>query len=232
MSRFDFRGMLWPKWIKKRWLNAGGFPQGTSEPAVGQLLYALAIARRARVIVETGLMKAGGSTPWLAWAAQEVGALHVAVDVDKHACEDAIQMVKSRGWLIQRGQIVGTTVLHADAIVAAGMFADEAIDFLFIDDNHETDHVRREIEAFLPKMHPGGAMFFHDVIGTGNDFQIWDLIQPYGGIRLANHTYNYPENQPAGGLGMISVHDVDRNGLYNVPPVPIAWGATEWQYSS
>src|SRR3990172_10841256 len=127
MSRFDFRGLLWPKWMKKRWLTSGGFPQGTSERAVCQLLYALAIARHPRVIVETGLNKASGSTPWLALAAQEIGALHVAVDFDKHACDDAVQMVRARGWLIQRGQMVGTTVLHANALLAAAMVAGQGI---------------------------------------------------------------------------------------------------------
>lgn len=207
--------------MRNRWLKAGGSPNRSSEPAVGQLLYALAVARRPRVIVETGLLNAAGSTPWLAWAAQEIGATHYAIDVDKQMCELAAQFIERRNWSLANKN-VGTIIVHADVLKTVDAFNPQFIDFLFIDDDHTTAHVEAEIKAFLPKMAPGSAMFFHDVIGTGEDFHIWDVIQRYGGIRLANRTFNYPENAPFGGLGMISVDDSDRNGLYNLPTKPPA----------
>lgn len=203
--------------MRNRWLKAGGSPNRSSEPPVGQLLYALAIARRPRVIVETGLFNAAGSTPWLAWAAQELGAIHFAIDIDLKICAIAAQFIRRRRWSLKD---VGTIIVQDDAIHAASAFNPRSIDFLFIDDDHSTAHVEAEIEAFGPKMAPGSAMFFHDVIGTGEEFQIWDVIQRYNGIRLANRSYNYPENAPFGGLGMISIDDSDRDGLYNLIPKP------------
>ena len=218
MSRFDFRGLLWPEWMRDAWLMVGGFPKGTSEPHIGQVLYALAIARRPRIIVETGILHGAGTTPWLAWAAQEIGALHFCIDKDQHACRATTKVLNERGWLVAQGQSVGSVIAYGDALTVAQNFSPNSIDFLFIDDDHTTTHVQAEIEAFLPKMRAGSVMLFHDVIGTGPDFEIWDTIKPYGGVRLVNRAYNYPENAPAGGLGMISIADEDRNGLYDVPP--------------
>jgi predicted O-methyltransferase YrrM len=227
MSRFDFRGVLWPKWMQDRWLAAGGFPKGTSEAQVGQILYALAIARRPRIIVETGLLHGAGTTPWLAWAAQEIGALHMAVDLDLHACQEVTKLLNQQNWLLAKGQTVGTVVAHSNALDVATGFSPKSIDFLFIDDDHTTSHVQAEITAFVPKMRAGGIMLFHDVIGTGPDFEIWPTIRAYGGVRLANRAYNYPENAPAGGLGMIAIADDDRDGLYDITPRPIRLTASE-----
>ena len=213
MSRFDTRGILWPKWMERLWTKERGV-----EPSVGQLLYSLAIARQPRLIVETGLFRGTGSTPWLAWAAQEIGSLHFAIDIDFAACEAAAAMLERRNWLFEEGGCVGTIVTHIDALNFISQVPDHSIDFLFLDDDHTTTHVKQEIEAYMPKMRLGSAMFFHDVIGTGPDFEIWETIKYYGGIRLANRAYNYPENAPFGGLGMISIDDTDRNGLYPLAP--------------
>ena len=43
-------------------------------------------------------------------------------------------------------------LLKADAIAAASEFGDNDVDFLFIDDLHEPNHVRLELDAWLPKM--------------------------------------------------------------------------------
>lgn len=39
-----------------------------------------------------------------------------------------------------------------DSIAAAELFSDSSINFLFIDDLHEPDHVERELRAWLPKL--------------------------------------------------------------------------------
>jgi hypothetical protein len=45
---------------------------------------------------------------------------------------------------------------------AAGWYADGGIDFVFLDGSHDYDSVRADIEAWLPKVKPGGVLAGHD----------------------------------------------------------------------
>lgn len=58
-----------------------------------------------------------------------------------------------------------TKIIQADCIEAAGMFANESVRFLFIDDTHESEHIKREIAAWLPKMQRPTFMAGHDYPG-------------------------------------------------------------------
>jgi predicted O-methyltransferase YrrM len=49
-----------------------------------------------------------------------------------------------------------------DSFVAANNFEDKSIDFCFIDANHEYEFIKRDIEAYLPKMKDGGIISGHD----------------------------------------------------------------------
>ena len=76
------------------------------------------------------------------------------------------------------------------------------IDFLFVDDNHEREHVEAEVKALLPLMRPGGLMCFHDVVGV-HEHDIWDVIQPLGAIRLIDTFHR--RGHAFGGLGLLKV---------------------------
>jgi len=55
-------------------------------------------------------------------------------------------------------------VLHLNltSIEAAALFDRNSIDFLYIDGNHQYEHVRDDIDNFLPKMKAHGIMAGHD----------------------------------------------------------------------
>ena len=60
-------------------------------------------------------------------------------------------------------------ILKADAIEAASGYADESIDFIFIDDYHETEHVYQELIAWWPKLKVGGLLSGDDYRYRGNN---------------------------------------------------------------
>ena len=51
--------------------------------------------------------------------------------------------------------------IRKDSVVAAAQF-DQSIDFLFIDGWHEYDGVKKDCDAWLPKVKPTGIVTFHD----------------------------------------------------------------------
>ena len=50
------------------------------------------------------------------------------------------------------------------SIVAAKSFADKSLKFVFIDGEHSYEAVKSDIEAWLPKLRPGGVIAGHDYI--------------------------------------------------------------------
>ena len=50
----------------------------------------------------------------------------------------------------------------SDTLEFAKTFPDKSIFFLYVDDNHEEDHVYNELKAWLPKMKKNGIMSGHD----------------------------------------------------------------------
>jgi predicted O-methyltransferase YrrM len=65
----------------------------------------------------------------------------------------------------------------ADAIAAAADYADGSLDFVFLDDDHTTDHVLREVRAWWPKIKPGGVLAGHDYdwAPVGRALTVWSL---------------------------------------------------------
>ena len=49
---------------------------------------------------------------------------------------------------------------------AARNFEDESLDFVFIDAGHDYDEVKKDIEAWLPKVKPNGIISGHDYYNT------------------------------------------------------------------
>jgi hypothetical protein len=52
-------------------------------------------------------------------------------------------------------------------------FEDNCLDLLHIDGLHTYDAVAHDVQAWLPKVRPGGVMLLHDVEVRQNDFQVW-----------------------------------------------------------
>ena len=122
-------------------------------PECRLLMYALAKAARANMIVETGY-DAGYTTMALA----ETGAEVWAVD---NLSEYAIADVFARPLLAPYPKV---TLHLSDALVFIKGLEDESVDLIFVDDNHDYDHVEKEAIEVKRILRPGGIALFHDVL--------------------------------------------------------------------
>ncbi len=57
-----------------------------------------------------------------------------------------------------------TTMMQTDSREAALSITDESLDFVFIDANHFYGEVKRDIEAYYPKVRSGGVLAGHDYV--------------------------------------------------------------------
>ena len=55
-------------------------------------------------------------------------------------------------------------MLRADSKVGSTFFANESLDFVYIDANHAYDYVKEDIELWYPKVKKGGILMGHDYI--------------------------------------------------------------------
>ena len=54
------------------------------------------------------------------------------------------------------------SLIHADSTAGAGYFGDGSIDYLFIDAGHLYHEVKADLQAWIPKVRPGGIAAGHD----------------------------------------------------------------------
>lgn len=63
------------------------------------------------------------------------------------------------------------------SLEAAQQFDDESLDFVYIDGDHSYQAVMDDIEAWLPKVKPGGILAGDDYVKTDRDKRFYDVIQ-------------------------------------------------------
>lgn len=149
-------------------INAGG--KCPTEPAVSSIMFHLAVSSRFRVLVELGVWKGIGASPWLAAAAIINNGDYIGVDSN----EEHLKTTQEN--LVRFDLASHTHLVHCNALdfVLARNFKNQndnevyrdeepKIGLLFIDDLHEAAHLEREIDHFLPQMQGGGLMCFHDI---------------------------------------------------------------------
>src|SRR5207253_2260571 len=68
-----------------------------------------------------------------------------------------------------------STLLRSSFDQALERFASESIDLLHIDGHHTEGAVRHDLQAWLPKLRPGGILLLHDVTMRTGDFGVWKV---------------------------------------------------------
>ena len=178
--------------LREEW-DMGSYLTGCTEPWNVEVLAALLKASLARTVLECGGYM-GMTSAWLATTMQQIGGgtLHVAeleadraLMCDKRLSEIPIPDVTWRVW-------------QDDVFNVIAAQPDGSVDFAWVDDNHEQDHVDRELAALIPKMRtPNGIITGHDVVGTCN---LGPIFEKHGGYWL-----DTPRLGPAGGIGILQV---------------------------
>lgn len=73
-----------------------------------------------------------------------------------------------------------------DTAEAASQFKDGSVDFLWIDAGHEYDEVKRDIQAWLPKLRPGATIGGDDYPMDGVQKAVLELLDPVA-LHVENH---------------------------------------------
>jgi Methyltransferase domain len=68
-----------------------------------------------------------------------------------------------------------STLIRSDFDEAREGFADGTIDLLHLDGLHTEEAVRHDVEAWLPKIQPGGILLLHDVGVQAKGFGVWKI---------------------------------------------------------
>lgn len=70
---------------------------------------------------------------------------------------------------------LSSALIRSDFDAALARFEQESIDVLHLDGLHTEDAVRHDIEAWLPKLRPGGILLLHDVDVRSKGFGVWKV---------------------------------------------------------
>jgi hypothetical protein len=78
-------------------------------------------------------------------------------------------------------------IMRGLSVEMSRRFADEALDFVYLDANHSCEAVTADLEAWFPKVRPGGLIAGHDFIDADNE---------YGSFRVRSAVLNFAPTRP------------------------------------
>lgn len=153
-----------------------------------------ALPRGDYVVVETGT-NFGVSTIVMAQALKDLGLEGKVrtVDFSEQAVETAKRNVEDAGL----SDYVEFNLEDSLAFLSRVAGEVERFDFVFLDDNHETGHVVKELDIICPKMAPRtGKIYFDNTSGRGVSGALKHLKETYGGdlIHFPNCSLSPPGN--------------------------------------
>ena len=114
---------------------------------------------------------------------------HNEADLD---CSDV--RAKFEANLERYGVAHSIQVLPLASVEAAKTFADDSLDFVFLDASHDEDAVREDIAAWLPKVRLGGCLAGHDFNFFGVSRAVAAMI-PDKGVDIIGRSWVYRKEQ-------------------------------------
>lgn len=172
---------------------ADTYQPGVTEPWVQQVVAALVVANNAHVVLESGGFL-GVTSAWLAMALESMGGgtLHVC-EIDRSrakAIQDRLDYTTSE--TDRKTELI----VHCDDVMQViHSLPAEYLDFVWLDDDHQSAHVEREIQLLWPKMKLGGLIVGHDIDPPCN---LQDVFTSFGGFSI-----HLPKLGPSGGIGIL-----------------------------
>jgi hypothetical protein len=106
---------------------------------------------------------------------------HVA-GYDDSANVDQEQQEKRYSQCLEMAKKAGqrACLLRCDSVMAASTFLDKSLDVVYIDAEHTCDAVVRDIQAWAPKIKPGGLLCGHDYYNI-KPFEVRKAVAMIGG---------------------------------------------------
>ena len=164
-------------------------------------LYMFSTLKKAEVIVELGVRTGSSTQAFLAACAAMPNAKLYSYDIQKIK---APKWSKKYAMLNRIPEFVGNPDCDfwkfeiGDALEVHNHWEDNSIDILFIDDNHEPDHIYKELNFWSSKVKNDGYILMHDVCQPGSD-----LINGILKFQKENSCYEYAQCSCHNGLGII-----------------------------
>ena len=162
-------------------------------------LYLFLISKKAEVIVELGVRSGSSTQAFLAACASIPASILYSYDitpvrVPKWSRKFALlkrlpdALNEYDFWKFEIG----------DALKVHSKWKESSIDILFIDDNHEPDHIYKELNFWSNKVKKDGYILMHDVCQQGSD-----LIDGVLKFKKENMNYEYCQCSCQNGLGIL-----------------------------
>ena len=165
---------------------------GSCEPWTVDIISAIIRATNPRYMLETGTFEAK-TTMRIHWASSE-NSTFVSLECDEKRWERASALCS---------EFKGVTILNVEAVSYLPNYKGPKFDFVFLDDDHDAEHVATELDLLYNfatgegLTAPGGIICVHDVCGPFG----------LGAVVVARHGFllDLPKLHAAGGLGLIQV---------------------------
>jgi precorrin-6B methylase 2 len=151
--------------------------------------FELSKLRQDPVVVETGTNR-GASTIVMAQALKDAGLASKVLTVERreHLQRVARKHVEAAGLSSHVTFHLGDSVEFLRGL--------ESVDFLFLDDDHDFEHVMTEIEAIHDKLREGAIVYFDNTLEGGVAEALQAIPERYGGnvIEFPNCSLGPPGN--------------------------------------